>query len=157
MFRLAEYKIPIKSWDYAQFYPPKDGEIPAEDTPDMVKGVADTSAEPSDLSKDDPYKWDITAQGQIVAHLIPKVTFGIEFDNDYLASATIDLGLDAYARLWGNASITSTSNFQMCYGLDGGAKLFAAAQAPNMFGQNYNLYFNLWNDEWDIISAKCGP
>jgi chitinase len=80
---------------------------------------------------------------------IPKVTFGIVFDNSAISNAAVntflvvtsieialltdhklDLGVDAYARLAGTSTVGSNQNFKYCYEADAGATLFASVQAP---------------------------
>lgn len=81
---------------------------------------------------------------------IPKVTFGIVFDNSAISNAAVsailqipshltatlltyeklDLGVDSYARLAGMSTVGSDQAFKYCYEADAGATLFASVQAP---------------------------
>jgi len=42
----------------------------------------------------------------------------------------MDIGVDAYTRLYADAKVGSQQDFVYCYGADGGATLFANVEAP---------------------------
>ncbi|KAK6341165.1 hypothetical protein TWF696_008251 [Orbilia brochopaga] len=146
----AEVKMSLAKWDYTQQYPGR-GDGPPKQAA-MPKG--DEPQNPG-IGKDVNLKWDVGADGQIVAHITPKVTVGIEFKLDALASATVELGLDNYVRVYGSAGVGSAQDGYYCYGVDGGAELYAQINAPTMFGYDFSNTYSLWDKTFDIYPQKC--
>ncbi|KAF5852879.1 hypothetical protein GGP41_008338 [Bipolaris sorokiniana] len=144
----TKYAVNFGNWDYAMRYPTPQGE---SDTPTKTGDLK----EPQISNSTDPFSWTLDANGQITAHIIPKVTFGIVFDNSAISNAALDLGVDAYARLAGTSTVGSNQNFKYCYEADAGATLFASVQAPTIFGQSLSRYYALWADTYPIITRKC--
>lgn len=119
-------EIQVAEWDYIQRYPPQEGVSPDQNTP---KEIAASPWAP--LYNPPTITWDVTAKGQIVAHIIPKVELGIIFATDLLGDCTAGTGVDLYMRVYANASISNSDPTPTwCYGVDGGANLFAYVATP---------------------------
>jgi chitinase len=80
MNRKSEYAINFANWDYSVRYPKPSGES------DEPLSMADMK-EPQVNKTTDPFSWSLDANGQITAHIIPKVTFGIVFDSSAISNA----------------------------------------------------------------------
>lgn len=59
----------------------------------------------------------------------------------------LNLGADVYARAYASAHVSNNDPAQFCFGLDGGALLFAEVQAPVLFGIDLNRYYVLTGGE----------
>jgi chitinase len=71
---------------------------------DEPEKISDYS-EPSVDKSADPFQWDLDAKGQLTVHLIPKVIFGIVFDNSAISNAALDLGVYAYTWLYADLKV----------------------------------------------------
>ncbi|KAH8812331.1 family 18 glycosyl hydrolase [Xylogone sp. PMI_703] len=144
-------ELEIAKWDYKQTYPATAGTSPQDNAPEEL-----SSAPWAPLSNPPTITWDVTANGQIVAHIIPRLELGIIFASDYLGDATVGLGIDAFVRAYANASVSSTHiTPSYCYGVDGGANLFAYVNTPRMFGTNYDFNWTPWQKQFEILPATC--
>lgn len=129
----------------------------------VPKGVTDEPEKMSDYSKPSvkktasPFQWDLDAKGQLTVHLIPKVTFGVVFDNSAIPNAALDLGVDAYTRLYADLKVGLNQPLVYCYGVDGGATLFANIEAPKPFNTDLSRRYPLKPGPYtyDLIPRKC--
>lgn len=124
----------------------------SEDTMTEPK-VNNTNTDPTTSS--DGGSWEVDANGQLVAHTIPHVTFGIVFDSSKISNAALDLGVDAYTRLYADTKVDSKQDFVYCYGADGGAELFANVEAPTIFSSPYRKHWPLWSKLFVVIEKTC--
>ncbi|KAH6671469.1 hypothetical protein B0J14DRAFT_565139 [Halenospora varia] len=134
------YTVDLAKWDFSQRYPAPSGGVPTkeEDKPT------------------EPFSWDLDVNGEIVTHIIPKVTLSVVFDSSKVANAAIDLGVDAYARVYGTTKVGSKQDFVYYYGVDGGATLYAEVEAPTPFGVSLRNYYPLIPRKFTIIPKTCG-
>ncbi|OAL02539.1 hypothetical protein IQ06DRAFT_375330 [Phaeosphaeriaceae sp. SRC1lsM3a] len=163
----ATYEVGYPNFDYSMRYPVPAGEVDepkAEETP--------TTPKMPEASKS--FGWDMNANDQITARVIPKVTFGIVFDSDSVANGAVnlittsplenvslkanqlDLGINTHVQLYANAKVGSSQAFKACYGANGGTKLFGNIEAPTVFGQPLSRYYTL--KQWGtyvVIPKKC--
>ncbi|ORY04392.1 hypothetical protein BCR34DRAFT_572769 [Clohesyomyces aquaticus] len=149
----ADYGVNLANWDYSMRFP-----VPEGESLDPKK-EADISEPKVNKTNDDPYCeggcWEVDAKGQLVAHITPKVTFGIVFDSSRISNAALDLGVDAYTRLYADAKVGSSQDFVYCYGADAGATLFASVEAPTVFKIPLSRYWSLWSKTFDVVPKKC--
>ncbi|OAK93414.1 hypothetical protein IQ06DRAFT_236443, partial [Phaeosphaeriaceae sp. SRC1lsM3a] len=126
----ADYGVNLANWDYSMRFPPPAGEDdkPRSESDMSNPKVNETNSHPE--IDEDGGSWQVDANGQLVAHMSPMVTFGVVFDSSKISNAALDLGVDAYTRIYANAKVGSTQDFVYCYGADGGATLFANVEAP---------------------------
>ena len=124
----------------------------------------DTMAEPKVKQKNtntdpatssDGGSWKVDAKGQLVAHITPQVTFGIVFDNTKISNAALDLGVDAYTRLYAEAKVGSEKDFVYCYGADSIAELFANVEAPTIFSSPHRNHWPLCHKPVVFIEKTC--
>ncbi|ORY09385.1 hypothetical protein BCR34DRAFT_602899 [Clohesyomyces aquaticus] len=85
----------------------------------------------------------------------PIFTFGIVFNRSAITNAALDLGVDAYTRLYADAKVGSQQNFVYCYGADGGTTLFVNIEVPSMFGLSLSRYYPLKPDTFSVIEKTC--
>ena len=143
----SSYTVNFAKWDYSMRYPIPDNH---EDAPTKEANYADPKVE-----KEKNFKWDMDAKGSLTAHVIPKVTFGIVFDSSAISNAALDLGVDAYTRLYADAKVGSNQPLEYCYGVDAGATLFGNVEAPKLFHNDYSRYYPLYNFERAIWPREC--
>lgn len=96
------------------------------------------------------FAWDMNAQGQITAHIIPKVTFGIVFDSSKISNGALDIGIDTHVQLYANAKAGTGQSLVACYGANGGTELFGNVEAPTVFGKALSKYYEL--KKWGSVS-----
>jgi chitinase len=146
----SSYKVNFAKWDYSMRYPVPQGE---QEGPEKMSDYSEPQVEKSA----DPFQWDLDAKGQLTVHIIPKVTFGIVFDNSAISNAAMDIGVDAYTRLYADLKVGLNEPLVYCYGVDGGASLFASIEAPTLFKTDLNRYFTLKPGpySYDLIPRKC--
>jgi chitinase len=118
--------VNIAQWDIRQTYPTanNDWEPQSRKTPNRDGTQELFSPE---------FSYGVQATGSIEAHVMPIVSFGIEFGSK-LSSATATINLVADGRITFNAQATVGSTTSFCYGIDAGAQLYATIQAPEFPG-----------------------
>jgi chitinase len=144
----SSYTVNFAKWDYSMRYPVPIGQ---NDAPEKMGDYE----EPRIDKTQEPFEWDLDASGQLTAHIIPKVTFGIVFDSSAISNAAMDLGVDAYTRLYADLKAGQDTPLVYCYGMDGGATLFANIEAPKLFNTDLSRYYLLFPYTYDIIPRKC--
>lgn len=129
----ADYAVKFAKWNYSMRFPVPSGvdDTPKSEDKMTEPKVNNTNTDPTTSS--DSGSWEVDAYGQLVAHITPQVTFGIVFDSSKISNAALDLGVDAYTRLYAEAKVGSKQDSVYCYGADGGAELFANVEAPTIF------------------------
>ncbi|ORY01574.1 hypothetical protein BCR34DRAFT_592200 [Clohesyomyces aquaticus] len=145
-----DFRVNFANWDYAKRYPvPSGKKAGPEEMGDHDEATVDTQS--------DPFNWDLDAEGQPTAHIIPKVTFGIVFDSSAISNAALGVGVDAYTRLYADLNVGQNKPLVYCYGMHGGAKLFANVEAPTIFGKDFSQEYPLKPGpyQYDLIPRKC--
>lgn len=121
-----ETKVKLAEWDVYQTFP-----------------VIDKNWEPSTFEDADKsgkqvlepeFKYGVSASGHITAHIMPTITFGIDWNKKFasLDSCSVDLVADGHVTFHAEAEAGSSGN-RFCYGIDVGADLYATVDAPDMF------------------------
>lgn len=127
-----ETKVDIASWDFQQTYPeanddwkPKGVEKPSRDL--NLKGLEKPTM---DLS--------VTASGHLTAHVIPTLSFGIEFDDYWdIEKCAAELLVDGWVRARAEADLVGGDvECPYRYAIDAGSKITARAAAPDAFKWN---------------------
>jgi chitinase len=144
----SSYTVNFAKWDYSMRYPVPSGQT---DAPEKMGDYEEPKVDKSQ----EPFEWDLDASGQLTAHIIPKVTFGIVFDSSAISNAAMDLGVDAYTRLYADLKAGQDTSLVYCYGMDGGATLFANIEAPKLFNTELSRYYPLFPYTFDILPRKC--
>ncbi|KAF2733512.1 hypothetical protein EJ04DRAFT_468282 [Polyplosphaeria fusca] len=144
----SSYTVNFAKWDYSMRYP-----VPKDETDKPAK-MGDYKTPTVDHTGD-PFKWDLDANGQLTAHITPKVTLGIVFDSSAISNAALDLGVDSYTRLYADLKVGHNQPLVYCYGMDGGATLFANIEAPKLFNTELSRYYPIWPYTYDILPKKC--
>ena len=85
----------------------------------------------------------------------PQAIFGIVFDNPKISNAALDLGADAYTRLYAEAKVGSEQDFVYCYGADSIAELFANVEAPTIFSSPHRKHWPLCHKPVVFIEKTC--
>ncbi|KAI0595746.1 carbohydrate-binding module family 18 [Biscogniauxia sp. FL1348] len=127
---VMETRVDVASWEFEQTLPPNSEYEPSE--PD--KADYGHSGDFSGVQQPEFYA-GITADGNVKAHAIAAVEFGIMFDKrwnvggDAIASVVADGWVQAKA----HAAVTTNGNCPFTWGLDVGVDLYAMAEAPPLF------------------------
>ena len=128
-----ESNVNLAKWDIRQTYPDQGSDWdPVSDSTPNRDGTQETS-------KPD-WQYSISASGFIEAHVKPTVTFGIDFNKNFIntAGASVNLVADGYIRFHADASTagdsSGASSTSFCYGVDAGADLYATINAPSFNG-----------------------
>ncbi|KAI9876312.1 MAG: hypothetical protein M1830_006786 [Pleopsidium flavum] len=123
-----ESQVNIAKWDIRQTFP--------DAGPDYEpKALASPDRDGTQILGQPTFNYSVSADGHITAHIKPTITFGIDFNKNFLNvdSRKVDLVADGWLRLHASAS-TSTTGSSFCYGVDAGADLYASVEAPKAFG-----------------------
>ena len=123
-----ESNVNLAQWDVRQTYPDADHDWDPEASKDPDRDGTQELLSPE-------WQYGISAAGFITAHVKPTVTFGIDFNKNFIPvdSCTVSLVADGYITFHASAS-TGSSGSSFCYGIDAGADLYASVQAPSLFG-----------------------
>lgn len=78
-------------------------------------------------------EYGVTLDGHLTAHVKPTITFGIDFNKDFIPvdSCAVNLVADGHVTFHAELNMNSESSF--CYGVDAGADLYATIDAPSEF------------------------
>jgi chitinase len=132
-----EAAVTLASWEIQQTYPESDEHPPeALDDPDRK---SDTVGKPT-------FDASVTANGEIVLHLKPTVTFGIVFDDWWKVDrCAVDLVLDGYVVAHAEAhwELNGDNSCPFSYGIDAGSRMYAQLAAPELFGWGGEQQFTL--------------
>ncbi|MCJ1383204.1 hypothetical protein MMC17_006317 [Xylographa soralifera] len=123
-----ESNVNLAQWDIRQTCPDANHDWDPEATTNPGRDGTQELLSPE-------FEYGISASGFVTAHIKPTITFGIDFNQNFLPvdSCTVNLVADGYITFHASASAgSSVSSF--CYGIDAGADLYANVQAPSLFG-----------------------
>lgn len=123
-----ESNVNLAKWDIRQTYPDASHDWDPSATESPNRDGTQELLSPQ-------WEYGITADGFLQAHIKPTVTFGIDFNQNFLPidSCTVSLVADGYITFHASASAGSQGS-SFCYGIDAGADLYASVQAPSLFG-----------------------
>ena len=151
-----ESNVNLAKWDIRQTYPDQgsDWDPVSDSTPDR-----DGTQE---ILKPE-WQYSISASGFIEAHVKPTVTFGIDFNKNFIDTpgASVNLVADGYIRFHADANnggdSSGASGTSFCYGIDAGADLYATINAPSFNGWKLpKTQFQLAaTDPIQIIPTTC--
>ncbi|KAI3336893.1 carbohydrate-binding module family 18 [Xylariaceae sp. AK1471] len=150
--RTATATYNLAHWDYTQRYPNQNNDRGGAET--------DTVADMQTSMSENKFEWhaDVDVNGDVTATISPLVEFGVVFDSTLgIPSASVLLELDAYATLYGNAGVGDNTTAQVCYGGEAGANLFAAVNAPSLFGVSLSQNWPLAMGTYTFIPYACVP
>jgi chitinase len=130
-----ESNVRLASWDVRQTYPTEGNDW---DSTATEKPNRDGTQE---ILKPD-FRYQLSANGFITAHVKPTFTFGIDFNKNFLKvpSCTVNLVADGHITFYAEAS-TGTDESFFCYGVTAGADLYASLDVPKVYG-------------WDLSAPK---
>jgi chitinase len=121
-----EANVNIAQWDIRQTYPTANNDWEPQSKKNPNRDGTQELYAPE-------FSYGVQAIGSIEAHVMPIVSFGIEFGSKLSsATATINLIADGHVTFSANAQGGSSTLF--CYGIDAGADLYATIQAPQFPG-----------------------
>ncbi|KAI1490115.1 hypothetical protein F5X96DRAFT_694994 [Biscogniauxia mediterranea] len=125
-----ETRMDVASWEFAQTLPPNSEYEPSE--PDKVD--YNHSGDFNEVQQPEFYA-GITADGNVKAHVIAAVEFGISFDKrwDVGGDALASVVADGWVQARAHAAATTNGNYPFTWGLDVGVDLYAKAEAPPLF------------------------
>lgn len=123
----VEARVTLADWEIRQTYPQQSNDyVPKiEDSPD--RGI-----DAKGLSKP-TFDYSLRAEGYAEAHIIPTISFGINFDKRYeIGSCAVELAGDGWARMRVRSDIVGGS-CGFGYAVDAGASLKVQAKVPDAF------------------------
>ncbi|KAI4667567.1 uncharacterized protein J4E79_002256 [Alternaria viburni] len=121
-----ESKVKLAEWDVRQTYPVANNDwIPDASKTPKKKGTQNVL--------DPEFEYGVTLEGYLTAHVKPTITFGIDFNADFIPidSCAVNLVADGHVTFHAELKLNSDSSF--CYGVDAGADLYATIDAPSEF------------------------
>ncbi|TFK66092.1 hypothetical protein BDN72DRAFT_162975 [Pluteus cervinus] len=123
-----ESQVNIVNWDTQQTYPQANAEFEPQALEDPDRDGTQVLGTPS-------FDYSVSARGQVTAHLLPTITFGIDFDPRWnVPSAKVDLVADGWLRLMASAEFTNNpATCPFTYSVDAGADLYAQLTVPDLF------------------------
>lgn len=113
----------LAEWDTRQTYPVANDDWDPENK--------DIKKDGTQILQAPEFEWGFTLNGHVSAHVKPTITFGIDFNQDFIAipSCAVNLVADGYVTF--HAEYEEPASF--CYGIDAGADLLATIDAPEQF------------------------
>jgi chitinase len=140
--------VDIANWDTLMTFPDQSPEY-------NPHNLADPSAQTN------PYEpkidWSVKANGQITAHVKPKLSFGITWGSAFqVGDCSVDLVADGSVTAYIKAE-ASNNGAKLCYGVTAQASLQVELNAPSQF--NWVLSRNPWPlNSWgpvDVLPERC--
>ena len=125
-------EVNIAKWNVQQTFP----DISSDWDPQASTNI-DPSGTQDMTSKDKPiFDASVAANGYLTAHLKPTITFGIDFNKNFIPvdPATVNLVADGFITAYANAGASTSGSSSFCYGVDAGAQLYATVSVPSVFG-----------------------
>ncbi|KAL3442260.1 glycosyl hydrolases family 18-domain-containing protein [Aspergillus insuetus] len=119
--------VKLAEWDIQQTYPVpnKDWEPEASRHPDKDNTQSLFAPE---------FEYGLTLSGHLTAHIKPTITFGIEWNQDFLPldDCAVNVVADGHVTFHAEGK-TGSSGTEFCYGVGAGADLYATIDAPSAF------------------------
>ena len=131
-----ESQVSIASWSIQQTYPQQEPGFQPQDLQNPNRDGTEILGQPT-------FNYSVTASGEIVTHLLPTITFGIDFEPRWkVDSCKVDLVADGWVRFHAEASNVNT-DCPFSYGVDAGADLYAEMTVPDLFGWGSGSRFDI--------------
>lgn len=120
-----ESRVKLAEWDVRQTYPAENDDWDPEATRPPQKSGTQNVLEPE-------FGYGVALSGHLSAHVKPTITFGIDFNSDFIPidSCAVNLVADGHVTFHARAQ---SSDMSFCYGIDAGADLYATIDAPSAF------------------------
>ena len=133
-----ESQVNIASWSTQQTYPQQE---PGFQPLDLEKPDRDGTQ----ILGQPTFDYSVSASGEIATHLLPTITFGIDFEPRWkVDNCKVDLVADGGVRFHAIAEASSSStNCPFSYGVDAGADLYAELTVPKLFGWGSGSRFDI--------------
>lgn len=147
-----EARVNLAEWDVQQTYPAQTDayEPKAVEAPDAQRAQKVSTPE---------FDYSLSASGQITAHLRPTVTFGLKWDDRWdIDGCYVDLVAHGYVRLHASAEVSSSEDdCPFKYGIDVGANLYAAVEAPSVYGWDLSVDHYQIGPTWEkqLYQSQC--
>jgi chitinase len=119
--------VKLAEWDIQQTYP-----VPNEDWEPEASRHPDKDNTQSLFAPE--FEYGLTLSGHLTAHIKPTITFGIEWNQDFLPldDCAVNVVADGHVTFHAEGK-TGSSGTEFCYGVDAGADLYATIDAPSAF------------------------
>ena len=127
-----ESNVNIAKWNVQQTFP----DISADWDPQASSNINPDGTQ-NTTPKDKPlFDASVAANGYLTTHLKPTITFGIEFNTNFIPidPATVNLVADGFVTAYANAFASTSGGTSFCYGVDAGAQLYTSVNVPPVFG-----------------------
>ncbi|RFN52992.1 glycoside hydrolase family 18 protein [Fusarium flagelliforme] len=122
-----ESQVKLAEWDIRQTYPVENEDWAPEAETKPKKDGTQNVLEPE-------FEYGVSLSGYLSAHIKPTITFGIDFNEDFVSldSCAVNLVADGHVTFHAEAE-TGSKGSSFCYGIDAGASLYATLDAPDAF------------------------
>jgi chitinase len=121
-----ESKVKLAEWDIRQTYPVANNDWDPEASKSPDKKGTQNVLEPE-------FDYGLTLEGHLTTHVKSTITFGIDFNQDFIPIDTCAVNLVADGHVTFHAELKLNSESSFCYGVDAGADLYATIEAPSEF------------------------
>ncbi|KAL6232550.1 hypothetical protein BDW75DRAFT_242829 [Aspergillus navahoensis] len=122
-----ESRVTLAEWDVRQTYPVANGDWDPEASRAPNKDGTQNVLEPE-------FEYGFSLSGHLSAHVKPTLTFGIDWNEDFISIDSYAVSLVADGHVTFHAELESGSGgTSFCYGIDAGADLYATIDAPSAF------------------------
>lgn len=131
-------QVNIGSWSVQQTYPQTEPGFQPQNLQDPKRDGTQILGQPN-------VSHSVSASGEIVTHLLPTITFGIDFEPRWkVDSCKVDLVADGWVRFHATAQVSSSNeDCPFRYGVDAGADLYAELSVPKLFGWGSGSRFDI--------------
>ncbi|KAG8353315.1 hypothetical protein FVEN_g8694 [Fusarium venenatum] len=122
-----ESQVKLAEWDVRQTYPVANDDWDPKAEISLKKDGTQNVLEPE-------FGYGVSLSGYLSASVKPTITFGIDFNDDFVSldSCSVNLVADGHVTFHAEAETGSKGN-SFCYGIDAGASLYATLDAPDAF------------------------
>ncbi|KAJ3578860.1 hypothetical protein NPX13_g1706 [Xylaria arbuscula] len=122
-----ESRVKLAEWDVRQTYPVANDEWDPEASKSPKKDGTQSVLDPE-------FEYGLALEGHLTAHIKPTITFGINFNEDFIKIDSCAVNLIADGHVTFHADLKAGSGgSSFCYGIDAGADLYATLDAPDAF------------------------
>lgn len=147
-----ESQVSIASWSIQQTYPQQEPGFQPQDLQNPNRDGTQILGQPT-------FDYSVSASGEIVTHLLPTITFGIDFEPRWkVDSCKVDLVADGWVRFHATAEASSgNTKCPFSYGVDAGADLYAQLTVPKLFGWGSGSRFDIGqvSPKQIVVGGSC--
>jgi len=124
-------EVNIAKWNVQQTFP----DISSDWDPQASSNVDPAGTQDLTPKEKPLFDASVAAHGYLTTHLKPTITFGIEFNKNFIPvdPAAVNLVADGFVTAYANAAALTSGGASFCFGVNAEAQLYASVSVPSVF------------------------